>query len=385
MLNGKDQEAIPQGLIEQARAKDVEPWKLQMLGKQAAAFHANDGSSLTDSVVRAIGDENLGPEHARRVCEFANQAAFQNEWEKGGSVRNIEFRGGPADPSIVLREMNDGARQPAERVISDYDTPPPIKLAADNRVEEEIFKGFTNSDPHPSEIPSGMEDVAKLRDTITGAQDHILSKIATLNMSKVTLLGEMADAVTNEILGGSSLYKVASAWNHFSKDEDIIKEALAVSVDRMRERGISFDLCKTAGEKVSKIPNPEHPVVHKFIEFDKIARELRNLCGAAAVLEDQEQPVNDVLKIAGSTRSAIKGIGAAGKGFLQSGKLISRHMAEAGVKSPLAHTLAKSMPYVATAYGAKKAYESPTGQRVRYKVQEMRARRAMRRAQEGMY
>ena len=138
----RDQGAIPQGLVEQARAKSVDPEKLQFLGKQAAALYTENGTKLSSAVVQTIGDEDLGPEHAKRVCEFANQAAYQHEWEKGGSVRNIEFEGGPADPAVVLRELHDGAPS-STSTISDYDRPPEMRKVASAPVEEEIFSGFT--------------------------------------------------------------------------------------------------------------------------------------------------------------------------------------------------------------------------------------------------
>ena len=92
-----DQGALPQGLIEQSRARDVDPGRLQFLGKQAASLHSQNKTKLSAAVVNVVGKEDLAPEHIKRVCEFANQSAYQNEWEKGGSVRNIEFEGGPAE------------------------------------------------------------------------------------------------------------------------------------------------------------------------------------------------------------------------------------------------------------------------------------------------
>ena len=79
-----------------------------------------------------------------------------------------------------------------------------------------------------------------------------------------------------------------------------------------------------------------------------------------------------------ASKAILKGVGGAAKGFLQSGSLMAKHMAEAGVKSPVALGLAKVAPYAAAGWAGKKAYDSPTGQRVRYKIQEIRARRAMR-------
>lgn len=72
---------------------------------------------------------------------------------------------------------------------------------------------------------------------------------------------------------------------------------------------------------------------------------------------------------------------AAGKGFLSSGKHISKVMAEHGVKSPLAHGAAKATPYIAAAYGAKKTYESNPAQRLRYSLAVRKQRKAMERAQ----
>lgn len=323
MPDGKDQGAVPQGLIEQARAQDVDPGHLQMLGKQAAALHDKNGTSLSDAVVRTIGEEELGPEHTRRVCEFANQAAFQNEWEKGGSVRNIEFSGGPADPAVVLRDLHDGARQPAERVISDYDCPPPVKLAADRRVEEEIFAGFTDSAPRPDEVPPGVEDMARIRDTIVGAQDHIFSKIAGLEVTKEALAIEMAELASNEVLDGAPLYKVAAAWSHFADDRPSFQEALDVTAARMNERGLGSELSleKLAGVETGHIPNPKHPVISRFIEFTKVAKQIRTLRGAVNVLEEQLAPVNEFLKTGSITKEALGAVGrmAVGGGLLGGG------------------------------------------------------------------
>jgi len=74
---------------------------------------------------------------------------------------------------------------------------------------------------------------------------------------------------------------------------------------------------------------------------------------------------------------------AAGKGFLGSGKHISKVMAEKGVKSPVAHLAAKAAPYAAAAYGAKKGWESEPVQRLRYKYHMHKQRKAMERAQRG--
>lgn len=77
-----------------------------------------------------------------------------------------------------------------------------------------------------------------------------------------------------------------------------------------------------------------------------------------------------------------KGLLAAAKGFLLSGKEVSRHMAAAGVKSPVAHAAAKLAPAAAAVYAGKKAYESEPAQRLRYRVALWKHNRALKKAQE---
>jgi hypothetical protein len=298
----QDQGAIPQGLVEQARARSVDPEKLQFLGKQAAALYTENRTKLSSAVVQVIGREDLGPEHAKRVCEFANQAAYQNEWEKGGSVRNIEFDGGPADPAVVLRELHDGAPSNTS-MISDYDAPPESQKTASDRVEEEIFAGFTDSAPHYSEVPSGVSDLHRLHTKIAGAIDHVTSKISGLEVTKESLELELGDAVKVSVLNGESLGKIAGAWSHYA-EVDGLKEAIKVAADRLVNEGIAqYDDLVGSFEKTaaSRIPNPEHPVISRFIEFQKVAKALDDLRGGLTILEEREKDARRAL------HSSIKG------------------------------------------------------------------------------
>lgn len=299
MPETRDQGAIPQGLIEQARARPMDPGKLQLLGKQAAALHSDGGTPLTEAVLSVIGHEDVGPEHARRICEFANQEAFQREWEKGGSVRNVEFEGGPADPAVVLRELNDGARPEAIRV-SDYDEPPTKLARADRRVEEEIFGKYAGV-MAPMMVPRGLPDLHRMRQTISGAQEHFMSKISGVEVTKMTLARELGDEVCKAVMEGDSLYKIANAWSRFGADKRDFQEALDVSITRMRERrvpGWDVEAEKLAGEQetVGKIPNPAHPLISRFIEFTKVAAQYRVLKSAHGVLGEQLGPVNAAIR-----------------------------------------------------------------------------------------
>lgn len=259
-------------------------------------MHVDQGMPLTDAVVNAIGREDLGPEHTRRVCEFANQEAFQREWEKGGSVRNVEFKGGPADPAVVLRELNDGARPDTIRV-SDYDEPPTKVARADRRVEEEIFGKYAQPMVHPSEVPSLMPGMHRLHQTAVGAREHIMSKLSSLEVTKEAVARDLGDAVADSVLSGNSLHKIASAWSHFCDRQDLFKEALDVSLARMSERGVQIDegVEKNASASVGQIPNPRHPLIERFRAFIKVAAQVRILRGAREVVGEQLPSIEKTL------------------------------------------------------------------------------------------
>jgi len=379
MPSTRDEGSIPQGILEQASAKSVDPAHLQFLGKQAAALYAENKTKLSEAVVNVIGREDLGPEHTRRVCEFANQAAFQNEWEKGGSVRNIEFEGGVADPSEVLKEMHDGARDDAVRVSSDYDAPPPARERADSSVENEIFGKYAQASVHPSEVPSGMPDLYALRTSINGAQDHIHSKISGLEVTKEAVERDLGDEVCNAVLNGSSLYKIGSAWTNYTDRPEVFEDAMSVSISRMAERGVTKNTQEVeklaSPSAVGTLPNPKHPVISRFVEFVKIATELHKLKGAQDVLSEKTVEVNEAIKEAeGGKGGLLKGLYAAGKGahkaYWGAGKKMSQEMAKAGIESPTAHLLAKAAPTAGAVVAGKAAYDSPTGQRIRWKIQD---------------
>lgn len=92
-----------------------------------------------------------------------------------------------------------------------------------------------------------------------------------------------------------------------------------------------------------------------------------------------------LLKQAGLAGDTAKGLVAAGKGFLGSGKHISKVMAEHGVQSPVAHAAVKLLPYAVAAKGVQMVGQSEPVQRVRYQLALRKQRKAMEAAQRGGY
>jgi hypothetical protein len=135
MYHGREESMsdLPNHMLQQqSDARPVSGEQLEVLGKKAASRYA-EGTSLNEAVVETVKQAGLSPEQVKRVVEFANTAAYLNEFKKEGSSKAIEFDGGPADPSEVLKDLNDGGggsvHDPAR---SDYGNPPDvvIKLGA---------------------------------------------------------------------------------------------------------------------------------------------------------------------------------------------------------------------------------------------------------------
>jgi hypothetical protein len=305
-MPSQSQRSIPQGLYEKTRNIRVPPYRLQEIGREAAKRYA-DGSSLTDAVISAAGSEELGPEHIRRICEFANQEAYKHEWDKGGNVRNIEFEGGPADPAVVMRELNDGARdvedKPQERLISDYDTEPddngPVKLSSAN-IEEEIFAGYTNPAPHKEDIVDPVNELARLHHTFNGAEDHVMSKLSSLNVREQEVKDSLCHEVRKAVLDGESFAKIAYAWARSEVPRNVIVEMTKTASRHLVDTGVrTFDMIKDEFEKQAfnvKVPNPDHPLIDKMMALAKIAQAQTQLKGASTVLSERKQDVSNKLK-----------------------------------------------------------------------------------------
>jgi hypothetical protein len=286
----KEQGSIPQGLIEQARATPMDPGELQIFGKKAAAMYSEDGKPLSDAVVASIGDTQISPEQTRRVCEFANQEAFKNEWEKGGSVRNVEFEGGPADPAAVLRELNDGARINQTRTISDYDSAPEKTVISSDRTFQKIFGKYAH--PTPPRTDGGFTKMAALRSDIGGAQDILHDRLSNLELEKQAAVQELGNAVAQNILDGGSLNKIAQAWDHFfngTETDSVIEEVKPV----LKGRGIPIP----EREKVAarRIPNMGHPIISGFVKLAKLSKQLNISSKACGIIDDEMSKMNKAI------------------------------------------------------------------------------------------
>jgi hypothetical protein len=298
--------AIPLGLEQQKAARPIDPSELESMGKRAAAQFAT-GTTLNDAVVSVVKEAMLAPEQVKRVCEFANTAAYLSEFEKAGEVRNVTFDGGPANPSVVLKELNDGSAPAIHQVKTASYEPPTghykVAMASDSMLAEAfgIPEGMEKSAAvdHLARADAS-EEIADMKVRLDAVHDDIMSKLSHSDV----LLGDVKDdfysSVKQELSDGSSLGDMASAWASYG-DVNQIKEAMQLVQRRlfhdkvMGPEQMDASLRKTASAGV--VPNPEHPVVERFLALTKVAFEHRKLKAAIAIINEQRRDVDERLGI----------------------------------------------------------------------------------------
>jgi len=119
----------------------IDPDKLKLMAKQAAARYLAEGIALTDSVAKLATDENgIQNEHIRRICEFANQEVNARLFEREVSEQKLAGQQASgvvypqfvlADPDEVIKRLNDGTKVASVQQLSDYDLPPSALFADD--------------------------------------------------------------------------------------------------------------------------------------------------------------------------------------------------------------------------------------------------------------
>lgn len=299
--------AIPLGLAQQQAAKNVNPEQLESMGKRAAALYAGGSRPLNEAVVEIVKEARLAPEQVKRVCEFANTAAYIQEFEKGGAVRNVTFQGGPADPSFVLKELNDGSSPAIHQVKTASYQPPKGHyktagasdsiLAEAFGVSQDLMK--TAGVDHALRANRG-EEIADMKVRLEGVRDDLMSKFASSGVLFNDVRDDLCASVKQEVMSGSSLGDIATAWAAFSSSTPLLKEAMAMAAHHLVSTGVMTkgaqmtSLTKTAS--VSRVPNPEHPVIERFIAFTKVATEHRKLEHAREIVQEQLQDVYRQLK-----------------------------------------------------------------------------------------
>jgi len=304
------QGAVPLAFLQQQKARPIDPEELEMMGKRAAALYRDSGLDLSNAVVEIVKEARLAPEQVKRVCEFANTTAYLDEFEKAGSVRNVTFEGGPADPGRILRDLNDGSSPAIQHVeSSDYATPvgsyktagkSMSKIAAAFGVPEGSMEKTAEAVNHHSLHANPVEDVYDLKLALEATRQDLLSKLATSGVIYGDVSNDLCSAVVEEVRSGTSLGDVARACASFTDDVPLHKQAMVVIGEYLRDTkvmspgALGDSLRKVASAGV--IPDPKHPVIERFVAFTKVADGHRRLQMGVNVVDEELSKVNQKLK-----------------------------------------------------------------------------------------
>lgn len=266
---------LNQSLLQQMNARHVTGDHLEVLGKQAAArWQSGEFETLTEAVTDLVKTAHLSPEQVKRVIEFCNTAAYLNDFKKEGSPhRVIEFHGGPADPSEILKDLNDGGGGTVFDNGSDYNLPPSKEAsektasAHDENALASLF-GDAPVETLPYANPHG--EVIELRDKLASAADHLGSEISGLEVAYAELGGRVYHQVKQAALEGYSLGHVLQAWGEVAPSDDYIKVAFSLITPRLLSERVFWNL-EQMNESIDKVASmmvdTTHPLVTEFGEF----------------------------------------------------------------------------------------------------------------------
>ncbi len=288
-----------QTLLQQAHARSVSGEELEVFGKKAAATYASgECETLTEAVVETVKHAGLSPEQVRRVVEFTNQNAYLTEFRKeSADHKYVEFQGGPASPSEVLKDLNDGGGGTVfDRGTADYSSPP-VKTASALRSRnraalglektasagdrtEEAFAEMWGAPAAPLPYADPMQDSIAMREKLATARDNINSDLSMLETEYLEIGDHLFDLVKQAALGGTPLGHIIQAWQDITPGDGYVKAAFALVGPRLVEQevfpsldGVAASLSKTASAQ--SMPNHEHPLLKTFAGFcahlDKLA------------------------------------------------------------------------------------------------------------------
>jgi hypothetical protein len=319
----------PQGLLQQMNARPHSGEYLEVLGKRASArWHAGEYKNLSEAVTGTVKQAQLSPEQVKRVCEFANTAAYLDEFKKeGGTHHVVDFPGGPANASDILKDLNDGGGGSVfDRGTLDYSSPPRETKTASAREDgflEEAFGIDKTAEQLPYENPHA--EVIDLKDKLAGAAAHLQDQTSGLEIMYADLSDRVYQQVKQASLGGVALGKVLTAWGSVAPSDDYIKVAFELFTPRLLREGVfhsveemtaSVDKTAAAG-----MVNPEHPLVVDFGEFCDVLAKLAETRAAREELVEHIAHLETYLQKAASTVGKVWG---AAKGTARSAAEASR-------------------------------------------------------------
>jgi hypothetical protein len=285
-----------QTLLQQKHAKPISGEHLEVLGKHAASqYMSGTCSTLNEAVVETVKQAGLSPEQVKRVIEFANTDAYLQEFKKEGSDHKyVHFQGGPASPSEVLKDLNDGGGGTVfDRGMGDYSSPPPdmSKRSSANLARVGMDKTASAYDPaerqlqemfnvkeQPIPYADPWAESVAMRDKLAGARDNANSELGSLEVEFMTICDHLYHQVKQASLSEVPLGHVIQAWQDVVPGPEYVKLAFQRIGPRLIKEEV-FPSRVAMGDSLTKtaagIPDHSHPIIRTFAAFcthlDKLA------------------------------------------------------------------------------------------------------------------
>jgi hypothetical protein len=329
----------------------------------------------------------------KRVIEFANTDAYLQEFKKeGADHKYIHFHGGPANPSEVLKDLNDGGGGTVfDRGVGDYNSPPPdlekksaalaaancerlgVKTASVYDPAERELQAMFNIQEQPIPYADPWEESVTLREKLAGARDHLNSELGALEVEYMTICDHLYHQVKQASLNDVPLGHVIQAWADVVPGPDYVKLAFARIGPRLVREEV-FPSRVALGESLEKtasgVPDHTHPLIKTFAAFcthlDKLAevRTARDeITGAFERIDwflkegmKKQALLKDKVKQAASVTGVL---GKAWRGSKQLAEQAAPHVEKAigGRAGELAGKATKYVPHAVAGLAGLEAYD----------------------------
>jgi len=274
-------------------SRGVDPERLRLLGKQASARHIEEGMNLSDAVVDVLRDEGgLNPEHVRRVAEFANNYAFEQEFTKSAAAhRVINFEGGPADSGRILQELRSGSdtgvgvAKTAGRKLHASERYIPGADGYRMRAGSLTKTASVASVDYPYVNPA--RELFELRELVKTAKEQMQARVISTQLAYEEAAAAMCKEAREIVLAGHSPVEVARVYSERSPHPVFTKLAL-----KLASRSVTdVPAVQMSKEASARVINPAHPLCATFDRFVKVAGEMFT---SVAALEKLTERFSDV-------------------------------------------------------------------------------------------
>ena len=363
-----------QMILQQHDARPVSGEHLEVLGKHAASqWLLGKYASLNEAVVDSVRSEHLSPEQVRRVVEFTNGDAYLQEFRKEGSGHKVvHFDCGPADPSQVLQDLNDGGGGSLyDSGVFDYNmTPSAAKHASASKegieglpklpnfpalpknsmqktaglmavlgsaeknahYEPHLWDLFNNGQETRMQYAEPLRPLMDMRTKLAAARDQLSSELDALELDYVDACDRLYGQVKQAALDSTSLSDVVQAFASVTSDPVYVKVAFGVFTPRFQRERV-FDSLEAIGDSLTKKAscysvNSEHPLVEAYADFvDVLTKLAESRALQAELVKGASEAEALLLKQSASVGGAIgvtkKVLHAAGRGIDAASKPIA--------------------------------------------------------------